>query len=254
MKWIGVWAGILLLLFGAACSAEVAEGKKESPETEQTTGESTNKTQEVRKAYYGEIFDCLDEDGYVNVYADKSEDSEIIHVYDTITKVELLETLPYGWFKIRMSDGREGFVDAGNIRTSEIPPHVYDENREGYVLVFTHEDQVLTIYRDGKFILSSTASSGIPELFTPRGIFHIEENRRGEWFFVERFNVGMKYWVGFKGIWLFHSIPFDRGKNIIAEEAEKLGEPASHGCIRLPVEVAEYIYNNVPDGSLVLIY
>jgi len=71
---------------------------------------------------------------------------------------------------------------------------------------------------------------------------------------VERFNVGMKYWVGFRGIWLFHSVPFDRDRNIIPQEAEKLGQPASHGCIRLPVEVAEYVYNNVPDGSLVLIY
>ena len=255
MKRIKVAIGLLVIMLEAACSGESAvEVDTPSEESSAPVVYIEEETPDVPDVYRGEIFDCLDEDGFVNVYANKNEESEIIHVYDEITEVELLETLPFGWFKIRMRDGREGFVDARNIRTTEIPPHGYNKNLEGYVLVFTHEDQVLRVYKDGKFILSSIASSGVPELFTPRGIFEIEENRRGEWFFVERFDVGMKYWVGFKGIWLFHSVPFDRNKNVIPEEAAKLGSPASHGCIRLPVEIAEFIFNNVPDGSLVLIY
>ncbi|MDC7124603.1 MAG: L,D-transpeptidase family protein [Spirochaetales bacterium] len=228
--------------------------QEESLQEEALQKETSQVEAELPKTYVGQIFDCLDEDGIVNVYSEKDSDSEVIQVYDSNPQVELLETLPFGWFKIRMDDGREGYVDARNIKTDEIPPHEYGIDRDGYVLVFTHKDQHLSIYHDGKFILSSIASSGLPDLFTPRGIFQIEPNRRGPWFFVKQYGVGIKYWVGFKGVWLFHSIPFDENENIIKEEEAKLGEPASHGCIRLPVEVAEYIYNNVPEGSLVLIY
>ncbi|HAH78565.1 MAG TPA: L,D-transpeptidase, partial [Ruminococcaceae bacterium] len=35
--------------------------------------------------------------------------------------------------------------------------------------------------------------------------------------------------------------------------ADKLGEPASHGCIRLPVEDAKWIYDNIPEGTKVVI-
>ncbi|MBN2050119.1 MAG: L,D-transpeptidase family protein [Spirochaetales bacterium] len=247
---------ILLFLTGLFITACGAGTGEVSQVPEAVTGEPAEEGVILpeKQVFIGEIYDCLDEDGYVNVYAEKDERSDIIHVYDRVVEVELLETLPFGWFKIRMQDGREGYVDARNIRTEEFPPHGYDQYRDGYVLIFTHDDQILRIYRDGNFILSSIASSGLPEHFTPRGVFEIEQNRRGEWFYVERYDSGMKYWVGFKGIWLFHSVPFDRQKRVKEEEAAKLGRPASQGCIRLPVEIAAYIHNNVPDGSLVLIY
>lgn len=64
------------------------------------------------------------------------------------------------------------------------------------------------------------------------------------------------WWVSFKnwGVYLFHSVPMDRQKNIIQKEAEKLGSPASHGCVHLQVEQAKWIYENIPEGTPVHIY
>jgi lipoprotein-anchoring transpeptidase ErfK/SrfK len=46
----------------------------------------------------------------------------------------------------------------------------------------------------------------------------------------------------------------DENKEIIEEEAEKLGQPASHGCIRLKVEDAKWVYDNIPEKTEVFIH
>jgi lipoprotein-anchoring transpeptidase ErfK/SrfK len=64
------------------------------------------------------------------------------------------------------------------------------------------------------------------------------------------------WWVSFKdwGVYLFHSIPMDSNKNILSDEAKKLGSPASHGCVRLNIDNAKWIYDNIPEGTPVNIY
>src|SRR5258708_12553685 len=102
-------------------------------------------------------------------------------------------------------------------------------------------------------------SSGLdttPDNTTPRGVFHVE--RRGPSFFNPKYQSGAWWWVGFKGAprhetGLFHSVPFDRGGKVIAGEAEKLGHKASHGCLRLSIEDARWIYENVARGAEVRI-
>ena len=39
----------------------------------------------------------------------------------------------------------------------------------------------------------------------------------------------------------------------LPEEGAKLGQPASHGCVRLAVADAQWFYDQVPDGTLVTI-
>ena len=54
------------------------------------------------------------------------------------------------------------------------------------------------------------------------------------------------------GNYLFHSIPFDSDKTTISDPT--LGVPASHGCIRLSVEDSKWLYDNVKNGSKIIIY
>lgn len=203
--------------------------------------------------YEGEALNTIEKNGEIKIYEKNDEESQIISILNDYEKVELLETLPDGWFKVKLENGQIGYGDARYIRAEEIPPHEYDENSSEWVLKFNQKDQTVRIYREGKLLLESLASGGLKNSFTPKGVFRIEEGRRGEWAYVPRFQQGMKYWVGFKGSYLFHSIPFTEDKEIIEEEAKKLGEPSSHGCIRLPINISKYIYDEVPDGALVII-
>lgn len=113
--------------------------------------------------------------------------------------------------------------------------------------------QIVTIYFQGNAVKQFTASTGVNDS-TPRGDFEIQN--RGEWFFSEKYQQGAKYWVSFKdwGVYLFHSVPMDKNKNIIPEEAAKLGTPASHGCVRLEVENAQWLYETIPQGTKVHIH
>jgi lipoprotein-anchoring transpeptidase ErfK/SrfK len=114
-------------------------------------------------------------------------------------------------------------------------------------------EQKVRVYDRQEVIREWSVSTG-KNNSTPLGKFKIQN--RGEWFFSEKYQQGGKWWVSFKdwGTYLFHSVPMDRNQNLIAEEAEKLGTPASHGCIRLEVEAARWIFDNIPQGTQVIIH
>jgi len=91
---------------------------------------------------------------------------------------------------------------------------------------------------------------------TPHGTFHIQEER-GKFFYNQNSGEGARYWVSWKdhGIYLFHSVPTDKDGNYIESEAKELGKnAASHGCVRLSVPDAKWVYNNVPYGMKVVIH
>ena len=56
---------------------------------------------------------------------------------------------------------------------------------------------------------------------------------------------------------LFHSVYYYENRNpatLATAQYNKLGKAASHGCIRLTVEDAKWIYDNCPTGTTVVIY
>ncbi|HBI6962447.1 TPA: L,D-transpeptidase family protein [Clostridium perfringens] len=95
-----------------------------------------------------------------------------------------------------------------------------------------------------------TCSTGIEGKETPVGIFTVQT--RAPWFFSPKYGQGGKYYVQFMGNYLFHSIPFNSDKTTISDPT--LGVPASHGCIRLSVEDSKWLYDNVQNGSKIIIY
>jgi len=101
-------------------------------------------------------------------------------------------------------------------------------------------------------IREMVCSGGAEETPTPPGEFTTSQKIEYAW--VDRFEMGAFYWIRFYGSYLFHSVPFDKNKNIIEEEFEKLGIPASHGCIRLALEDAKWLYDKLPLGVKVYIH
>ncbi len=67
-----------------------------------------------------------------------------------------------------------------------------------------------------------------------------------------------QYACRFRGHYLFHTVPIGGDyrkfhkygkKQMLIDEYEKLGSPASHGCVRLLVGDAYWIYKNCPRGT-----
>ena len=121
-------------------------------------------------------------------------------------------------------------------------------------------NQYVTVYRrsDNAIVRQMICSTGASGSSTPIGTFVMPNKRysseRTEWYFT--MDVYVKYPSRiYKGI-LFHSVPFSSRNDATLQWSEynKLGSPASHGCIRLRVDDSKWIADNCPPGTVVYIY
>lgn len=114
--------------------------------------------------------------------------------------------------------------------------------------------QRVYIHRGQTILASMRASTGRDDE-TPKGHFHIQRER-GTWFYSNSYQEGAKYWISFKnhGEFLFHSVPMDRHQHVLAAGAAELGSPASHGCVRVSIPDALWLYQHIPVGTDVYIH
>ena len=61
------------------------------------------------------------------------------------------------------------------------------------------------------------------------------------------------YWTQFYADYLFHSVLYNPGSQSSVQDG-RLGMHISHGCVRMPIGDAHWIYSSVPSGTRVLIY
>ena len=60
------------------------------------------------------------------------------------------------------------------------------------------------------------------------------------------------YYTQFYGDYLFHSVLYDKKTGNLADG--RLGMGLSHGCVRLKIENAKWIYDHIPAGTKVVVY
>lgn len=101
--------------------------------------------------------------------------------------------------------------------------------------------------RIGEFIVST----GKPSMPTPKGNFKIDGKNPRAWSAI--YGLWMPYWMSlYKGKFGIHELPEWPGG--YKEGENHLGTAVSHGCVRLAVGDAEFLYNWTPLGTSVFIY
>jgi len=125
--------------------------------------------------------------------------------------------------------------------------------KHAYIKVSVAKQRVY-LMNGKKSLYTMVCSTGIKTAPTPKGTFHIQN--RGQHFYNATVKEGAYYWTSFKGsgAYLFHSVPVNAKGKYIVSEAHKLGQRASHGCVRLSVADAHWIYSHVPYGMTVKIH
>ncbi len=117
-------------------------------------------------------------------------------------------------------------------------------NRKGcFVVVYRGDTEV-------KAFVCSTAIDGVS---TPTGTFYIQDKLR--WHELNGPSYG-QYCSHILPDILFHSVPNLRpndNHSLESDQYNKLGKPASGGCIRLTVKSAKYLYDHCPIGTKVII-
>ncbi|QAT40914.1 hypothetical protein EQM05_11920 [Clostridium sp. JN-9] len=121
-----------------------------------------------------------------------------------------------------------------------------------YFITVDNNNQMVNVYTGSKghwsLIRSMRCASGTAATPTVRGLYSIYG--RGPWFRAGS-NTICKYWTGFYDNYLFHTILLDNNGNI---QDPTLGVPASHGCVRLAIDDAWFIYDKMPTGTRVWSY
>lgn len=98
---------------------------------------------------------------------------------------------------------------------------------------------------------TSPISSGRASMRTPTGHYGIDGKNLRAW--SERWGLWMPYWMSLQnGYFGIHELP--EWPNGLKEGEDHLGQPVSHGCIRLGVGPAEFLYNWTEIGTQVFIY
>ena len=89
---------------------------------------------------------------------------------------------------------------------------------------------------------------------TPRGIF-LDGFPANRWHYFEKFECWAQYSYEIEGNIMFHSVIFSTNdeKSLRENSLYGLGSKASHGCIRLKVSDARWLYENCKRGTLVIV-
>ena len=95
-----------------------------------------------------------------------------------------------------------------------------------------------------------TVSTGKASMPTPKGEFKIKNKVVKAW--SKEYQLWMPYWMGVTGAVGIHQLPI--WPNGYREGEQHLGVAVSHGCIRLGIKEAPYLFDRVTPGVNVKIY
>lgn len=140
-----------------------------------------------------------------------------------------------GWQRL----SRDGIVGArtSSMLASARRPRPWVRLRRGLELDLRR--QVLLVVVGGRTIRAVHVSSARPGYVTPPGRFHVYRRERASW--SAAYHVWMPYALYFSGGYAIH------GFGVVPTY------PASHGCVRVPLGEAPFVYSATPLHAPVLI-
>ncbi|MBC2581241.1 cell wall-binding repeat-containing protein [Clostridium sp. DJ247] len=182
---------------------------------------------------------------YIKQYASSSAPN-VGSTYGSLPEVKVLDSKDdYYYVEVLDYDTLnyiKGYVPKNMVKTVT-PTGSYNilvDKGKQKVYIFNGKDLV-------KEIMCSTGTDDTP---TPSGRFLI--GGKGPSFYASD-TVICYYWTRIDNNFLFHSVLYNLSGYPIEAEYEKLGLKASHGCIRLPIDDAKWIQDNIPIGTLVTV-
>lgn len=247
-----------IIIFAPAFIVQLDEEVKQTVNIDKTNTDNVNKPNKKDVTDTITVFSsntCFKKTYYigldnVNVYEDDSGRDKVMF---TLNKDDVVvaykENKGYIYCE-ENKQGRKGWIKKNN---NNLKGMIYKKTKYNLDVDLTNQNMI--VLKDNKIIKKISCSTGIignQETETPLGIFYVQS--KGEYFFSSKYKEGARYYIKFFSNYLIHSIPVDEKGNIIEDEKKKLGFPASHGCIRISIQDAEWIYKNIPEGSVITIH
>ena len=206
----------------------------------------------------GSAIDRINKDSTVSVYSDESLTQKLMDI-PVATEIKVINSVLDGKMKVLTQNG-EGFIDSRYVRILEdtLPSNIKEfDISSPYVMTVNQKNRILKVYainENGLYdlVTETPVTTGRVEEATPNGLF-FTTGHKGEWFNSGDEGGGAKNFVQFRGNYLFHSTLFSSPDQIKQSSIEQLGQKASDGCIRVPLDISKWIYDTIPAGTLVII-
>jgi len=157
------------------------------------------------------------------------------------TEVTIISEKPMSFAQYIRSNGSAGFISddspEGPVTEEEIPSNQ---------IIVSLDDQTMFIFEGGRIIQRFLVSTGTWGHRTPTGNFQVRNQALRA--YSEKYDAWMLHWMAItpNGAYGMHSL---QGTSYL----RRLGSVASHGCIRLSHEDAEWLYGWVESGTPVQI-
>jgi len=146
------------------------------------------------------------------------------------------------------TDG-DGFKDGAEIKSGYDPLNQEIIKLDKRIEINTGA-QELSYFLGGVRLEILPASTGKASTPTPKGHFQVINKYPKAW---SSYGLWMPYWLGLTGGRVgIHELPI--WPNGYREGENHLGVPVSHGCIRLGIGPAEFLYNWTEVGTPVFVY
>ena len=160
-------------------------------------------------------------------------------------------------FTFVLSGGFSGHAQAGSLSDGNKVKVNPANPASLYYIIIDKQKQAMTVYTKGstgkydKLVRQMKCSTGREASFTPVGTFRMQAKHR----WLNSGDTKEQYASRVVGSILIHSTLFTDGniRKLVRDSYNRLGRPASAGCIRLCVRDAKWIYSNCPVGTTVKI-
>ena len=130
-----------------------------------------------------------------------------------------------------------------------------------YVVKVSTADQRVYVYgldnnnEYTQLVRTMKCSTGKDATPTPKGTFQATTGPGARWHYFKKYNCWAQYAYYIEGDILFHSVLYNqKGGPVTQSSVNNLGRKASHGCVRLSVEDAKWLYQNCPAKTKVIVY
>ena len=129
----------------------------------------------------------------------------------------------------------------------------YDSSTKWLIMTNVTTHMVGVFYRNGSYWdlrREFCSSTGAPESPTVEGEFSVQSKM--QYFGTSSYRCW--YATQFYGNYLFHSVLYNVESEPRTVQDGRLGMAISHGCVRMQLEDAKWIYDNIPSKTKVVVY
>lgn len=196
-----------------------------------------------------------------NLASEHNRYKSVNRTFHTTASGDITISAPDSGIKVEPGPMYEGFLEAIQNKTSVTLDAEYSEiesvsedgayDFDGNYVEIDVTNQHVYVYKDYKLVVDSDVVTGcvVNGGITPPGVYQIFTHDKDRYLNGPTWHVWVNYFCAFNGGMGFHDTTY---RSAFGGDIYIYG--GSHGCVNMPLEAAEALYNNVEIGTYVVCY